>query len=170
MSRVLARDELVGVLDARRQAGDLGRVVLANGCFELLHAGHVRYLQDAADRGDTLIVAVNDDESVRRVKGPGRPVTPLADRAEVLAGLRCVDFVVPFSEETLEETLRALRPAVHAKGTDYEPGEVPEAGVDAELGVEIIICGDSKSRSSTDLILRIRGSVESSLTGTLHSE
>ena len=170
MSRFLSREELAQILAARRRAGTLGRVVLANGCFELLHAGHVRYLQDARERGDLLVVAVNDDESVERLKGEGRPVTPLADRAEILCGLRGVDYVVPFGEETLEATLRLLVPDVHAKGTDHTADSVPEAAVDRELGIEIAICGDPKTRSSSELILRIRGSLESVVKDTLHSE
>ncbi|MEM7310051.1 MAG: adenylyltransferase/cytidyltransferase family protein [Planctomycetota bacterium] len=168
MSRFLAREELAEILIARRGAGTLGRVVLANGCFELLHAGHVRYLDDARSRGDLLVVAVNDDDSVRRLKGEGRPVVTLADRAEILCGLRAVDYVVPFAEATLEATLRALRPDVHAKGTDYTAEEVPEAAVDAELGIEIAICGDPKTRSSSATIRRI--SDLEALAGTAGSE
>ncbi len=157
MSRFLARDELAEILAARRRAGTIGRVVLANGCFEVLHAGHVRYLADARGHGDVLIVAVNDDAGVRRLKGPGRPVVPLEERAEILCALSGVDYVVPFSETTLEETLRLLLPDVHAKGTDYTADTVPEAAVDRALGIEIRICGDEKRRSSSDLIARIRG-------------
>jgi len=157
MSRFLTRDELFEILSARRRAGTIGRVVLANGCFEVLHPGHVRYLADARSHGDVLIVAVNDDAGVRRLKGPGRPVAPLADRAEVLCALRGVDYVVPFAEPTLEETLRLLLPDVHAKGTDYTVATVPEAALDRELGIEIRICGDEKERSSTEIIRRIGG-------------
>jgi rfaE bifunctional protein nucleotidyltransferase chain/domain len=117
----------------------------------------VRYLADARGHGDVLIVAVNDDAGVRRLKGPGRPVVPLEDRAEILCALSGVDYVVPFSEATLEETLRLLLPDVHAKGTDYPADTVPEAAVDRALGIEIRICGDEKHRSSSDLIARIRG-------------
>lgn len=170
MSCFLPREELAEILAARRKAGTIGRVVLANGCFELLHAGHVRYLTDAKSRGDLLVVAINDDASVAAVKGEGRPVTPLDDRAEILCALAPVDYVVPFGEPTLHDTLRALRPDVHAKGTDYTPETVPEADVDAALGIEIAICGDPKTRSSTDLILRIQNSVESAVADTLHTE
>lgn len=128
------------------------RVVLANGCFDLLHVGHVRYLEDAATRGDLLVVAMNTDESVSRLKGEGRPVVTLADRAEVISALACVDHVTSFEEDTLEETLRALRPNVHAKGTDYTPLTLPECDVDEELGIEIAICGDPKTRSSTEYL------------------
>src|SRR6185436_10178457 len=128
-----------------------GRIVLANGCFDLLHVGHVRYLEDARARGETLIVALNTDESVRASKGPGRPRMPLAERAELLCALRCVDFVTWFPEATLERTLRLLRPDVHAKGTDYTAENVPERAVDRELGIEIAICGDPKAHSSSAL-------------------
>jgi rfaE bifunctional protein nucleotidyltransferase chain/domain len=132
------------------------RVVLANGCFDLLHAGHVRYLADARSRGDFLVVALNDDASARALKGEGRPVQTLAERAEIVAALRAVDRVTSFPERDLELTLRLLRPAVHAKGTDYTQASVPEAAVDRELGIEVAICGDAKSRSSTALAERLR--------------
>ena len=149
---VLSRDALAQRL-ARERARGL-RVVLANGCFDLVHVGHVRYLVDARSRGDCLVVALNTDESVRALKGAGRPILPLHERAELLAALRCVDFVTSFSETTLEETLRALRPDVHAKGTDYAVTTVPERDVDRELGIEIAICGDPKQRSSSALLSR----------------
>lgn len=127
------------------------RVVLGNGCFDLLHVGHLRYLEDARSRGDFLIIALNTDESIRALKGAGQPLVPLAERAELLLGLACVDRVLPFDELTLEDTLRVLRPDVHAKGPDYTPDTVPEAPVDRELGIEIAICGDPKDHSSTGL-------------------
>lgn len=117
--------------------------------------GHARYLLDARSRGDCLVVALNTDESVRGLKGPGRPHVPLPERAELVAALRCVDFVTSFGEPTLEATLRALRPDVHAKGTDYTASSVPEAAVDRELGIEVAICGDPKDRSSSALLSRI---------------
>lgn len=137
----------------RAEAG--ARVVLANGCFELLHVGHLRYLEDARSRGDRLVVAVNDDASVRRLKGAGRPLAPWCERAELLAGLACVDLVVPFGEDTLEATLRALRPDVHAKGSDYTPDTVPERHVDAELGIAVAICGDPKDHATTTIVARL---------------
>jgi rfaE bifunctional protein nucleotidyltransferase chain/domain len=154
--RFLPRAELALELARERQAGRIRRLVLANGCFDLLHVGHVRYLEDARRRGDVLAVAVNDDDAVRRLKGPGRPLVPLAERAELLCALACVDFVLPFAEDTLAETLRALRPAVHAKGTDYTPDTVPEREVDLELGIEIAICGDAKGHASSELAARLR--------------
>lgn len=131
------------------------RVVLANGCFDLLHVGHVRYLVEAKAQGDFLIVALNTDASARALKGPDRPFVPLRERAELLRALRCVDAVTCFDEPTLEATLREIRPDVHAKGTDYTRETVPERAVDLELGIEIAICGDAKSRSSTDLMSRL---------------
>jgi D-glycero-beta-D-manno-heptose 1-phosphate adenylyltransferase len=130
--------------------------VLANGCFDLLHVGHVRYLEAARALGDVLVVALNGDKSVAALKGPGRPLIPLAERAELVGALGCVDHVVAFDEPTLEATLRTLRPAVHAKGTDYTPENLPERAVDAELGIEIAICGDPKDHDSSALIARRR--------------
>ncbi|MCZ6598418.1 MAG: adenylyltransferase/cytidyltransferase family protein [Planctomycetota bacterium] len=169
-ARFVPREELARLLEERRRAGSLGRVVLATGCFEVLHAGHVGYLEDARSRGDCLIVALNGDGSVRELKGEGRPIAPLEDRAAVLCALAAVDYVTAFHEPTLEDTLRILRPDVHAKGTDYTPDEVPEHGVDAELGIEIAICGEPKTHSSTDLIARVRGPIEATVLDTPHTE
>jgi len=155
--RVLAREALVRELEAQRARSPGLRVVLANGCFDLLHVGHVRYLEAARAHGELLVVALNTDESVRALKGPTRPLTPFAERAELVAALRCVDYVTWFCERDLEATLRELRPAVHAKGTDYTVANVPEAHVDRELGIQIAICGDPKERSSSLLIERLSG-------------
>ena len=149
----LPRAELAELL--RRERDSRGRIVLANGAFDLLHVGHVRYLEAARGHGDTLVVAVNDDASVRASKGAGRPLAPLAERVELLLALRCVDLVTSFGERTLEATLRALRPHVHAKGTDYTRESVPERAVDVELGIEIAICGDPKEHSTTALAARL---------------
>ena len=149
MGGLVQRAALVAELELLRGSGTPPRVVLANGCFDLLHVGHVRYLEDAASRGDLLVVALNTDESVARLKGEGRPVVTLADRAEVISALACVGRVTSFDEDTLEETLRVLVPDVHAKGTDYTSETLPERHVDEELGIEIAICGDPKTRSST---------------------
>ena len=146
--------ELAELLATLRARGEVRRVVLANGCFDLLHVGHVRYLEDARTRGDFLVVAVNSDESVRALKGRNRPFQPLADRAEIVAALRCVDAVTSFGERDLDATLRAIRPDVHAKGSDYTAETVPERAVDAELGIEIAICGGPKVRSTSDLARR----------------
>jgi len=150
------RRELARRCEGLRREGK--RIVLTNGAFDLLHVGHVRALQDARARGDVLVVAVNSDASVRRLKGPGRPIVPQAERAELLAALACVDFVHVFDEPDVTALLRLLRPAVHAKGRDYTTGNVPERDVALEVGAEIAIVGDPKDHSVTDLIGRIRGS------------
>lgn len=153
-SPLFEREALALLLRERRAAGTLGRVVLANGCFDLLHVGHLRYLAGAKAHGDVLVVALNTDASVRRLKGPGRPLVPLAERAELVAALEPVDLVTSFDEATLEASLRCLLPDVHAKGTDYTAEDVPEAPIDRELGIEIAICGDPKDHDSTALIQR----------------
>jgi len=150
--RLYARAELARALAALRAADPRARVVLANGCFDVLHVGHLRYLEAARAHGSLLVVALNSDASARALKGEGRPLVTLAERAELLLGLRCVDAVTSFEERTLEATLRELRPAVHAKGTDYTAESVPEAGIDRELGIAIAICGDEKRRSSSALV------------------
>ena len=154
--RDLAR--LAAELDALRAAGK--RIVLANGCFDLLHVGHVRYLADARSRGDLLVVAINSDASVRRLKGAGRPLLPEEERVELLLALRSVDRVLVFDEPDLERTLRTLRPHVHAKGTDYTTENVPEVAIDRELGIEIAICGDPKDHSTSTLLGRMSPSPE----------
>jgi rfaE bifunctional protein nucleotidyltransferase chain/domain len=134
-------------------------VVMANGCFDILHAGHVRYLEGARGEGDCLIVAVNSDASVRKLKGPGRPILPEQARAELVAALRCVDYVVIFGEDNVEALLRELRPDVHAKGTDYTAETVPERTIAAECGIRVAIVGDPKSHSTRDLLRKIRETV-----------
>ncbi len=131
------------------------RLVLANGCFDLLHVGHVRYLAAARALGDLLVVGVNSDASVRRLKGPGRPLVPAAERAEMVAALAAVDHVVVFDEDTADGLVALLRPAVHAKGTDYTRESVPEAASVRAAGGEVAIAGDAKSHSSRDLIAAI---------------
>lgn len=151
----LRRDRLAKRLHAERAAGKT--IVLANGCFDLIHVGHVRYLEAAKREGDVLVVAINSDESVRRTKGEGRPLVPEAERMEVLAALRCVDFVTVFGEMTADELLRALRPNVHAKGTEWREDNVPELATVKSIGARVVICGDVKSHSSTDLAKKARG-------------
>jgi rfaE bifunctional protein nucleotidyltransferase chain/domain len=138
-----------------RRAGR--RIAFANGCFDVLHAGHVRYLNGARREGDRLIVAVNDDASVRALKGPGRPILPAAARAELVAALRGVDYVVVFGDRTVEHLLRLLHPDVHCKGTDYTVDTVPERDVVREYGGRIAIVGDPKDHSTRDLLTRIAG-------------
>jgi rfaE bifunctional protein nucleotidyltransferase chain/domain len=131
-------------------------IVLANGCFDLLHAGHIRYLQGAAACGGHLVVAVNADAAVRRLKGPGQPILDEQARARLVAAVRGVAAVTIFDELTVEPLLRALRPDVHAKGTDYTPDTVPEAAVARELGIAVRIVGDPKRHSTRDLLTRLR--------------
>jgi len=127
-------------------------VGFANGCFDVLHVGHIRYLQDAKEHCDILVVALNDDASVRKLKGSGRPITPLSERMELVAAFQSVDFVTFFGEATVEETLRILKPDIQFKGTDYTPETVPERHVMAEIGGLVMIVGDPKDHSTTELI------------------
>jgi len=141
--------------DARKRSA---LVAVANGAFDLLHVGHVRYLEAAkrATKGGFLIVGVNTDDSVRAAKGKGRPVVPERERAEIVDALRCVDRVVLFAEPTAVELLLALRPDLHVKGTDYTPQTVPEREVVASFGGRTLVAGDPKDHSSTDLIARLK--------------
>jgi rfaE bifunctional protein nucleotidyltransferase chain/domain len=133
------------------------RLAFANGHFDLLHVGHLRYLQGAKARGDVLVVGINGDGSVERLKGPGRPIVPAVERAELVAALEPVDFVVIFDEDTPELVLRALRPEVHCKGTDYgSPEGVPEYEVVKSYGGETALVGDPKDHATRDLIARIQ--------------
>jgi rfaE bifunctional protein nucleotidyltransferase chain/domain len=131
-------------------------VVLANGSFDPLHVGHVRYLEDARTHGDFLVVALNNDDSTRRLKGRGRPVVDEAARARLLAALAAVDAVLLFGDDNVEGILETLRPAVHAKGTDYTASTVPEAGVSRRLGIRTVITGDPKAHASREIVARIR--------------
>jgi D-glycero-beta-D-manno-heptose 1-phosphate adenylyltransferase len=146
----------VTVAEAARLADRLRaegkRIVLANGCFDLLHVGHVRYLQAARAEGDVLMVGINSDAAVARLKGPGRPLMPAAERAEVLGSLRAVDHVVVFDEDTADALVAAVRPAVHAKGTDYTPDTVPERETVRAHGGRVAIVGDAKDHATRDAI------------------
>jgi rfaE bifunctional protein nucleotidyltransferase chain/domain len=153
MGEILSRAQLVERVAADRAAGRT--VAFANGCFDLLHVGHIRYLQSAAAEADRLIVAINDDESVRRLKGEGRPVLAAADRAELVAALRGVDYVVIFPEPTVGPLLQALEPDVHCKGTDYTLDTVPERDIVKGYGGRVAIVGDPKDHSTRDLLARI---------------
>lgn len=148
------REELARALD--RDPALRRGLVLANGLFDLIHVGHVRYLEGARACGERLLVAVNSDDSARRLKGPDRPYVPLAERMEIVAALDCVDWVIGFDEPNVETLLRALRPAVHAKGTDYTVESVPERAVARELGIETVVVGDSKDHATSDLARRVR--------------
>lgn len=140
--------------EAERAAGRT--IALANGCFDLLHVGHVRYLAGARAEADALLVGVNGDESVRRLKGAGRPLVPEQDRALLVAAFRCVDRVVVFHEDDVARLLLALRPDVHCKGTDYEPDTVPERDVVRSYGGRVAIVGDPKRHDTRTLLERMR--------------
>jgi rfaE bifunctional protein nucleotidyltransferase chain/domain len=140
---------------AARLRAEGKRIVLANGCFDLLHVGHVRYLHDARGLGDVLFVGINGDATVERLKGRGRPVMPAAERAELLRALRDVDHVVVFDEDTADTLVTRLRPHVHAKGTDYTRDSVPEGATARAVGAEVAITGDAKTHSTRDLIATI---------------
>lgn len=154
--KVVSRGEAVRRAAEAKRAGHA--VVFANGAFDLFHAGHVRYLESARAEGDWLVVAVNSDASVARLKGEGRPVVPAAERAEIVAALGCVDSVVVFEEDSPAELLSEIRPDVHAKGTDYRRDSVPERDVVARYGGRTVIVGDPKDHATTDLIEKIRSS------------
>lgn len=158
--KLRTRDEIVRVVTRARERGL--SVTFANGIFDLLHVGHVRYLEAASREGDVLVVGVNSDASARGLKGEGRPFTPAAERAEILSALECVDHVVIFEEPSCDALLSLLRPDVHCKGTDYTPGSVPEAPTVLGYGGRIAIVGDPKDHATRDIIDAIRGSGEAS--------
>ena len=135
-------------------------VVLANGCFDILHVGHVRYLEGARKLGDTLVVAINSDQSVRAIKGPDRPILNESERATLVSALRCVDHVLVFDEPDVRRVLDVLRPAIHAKGTDYTEDTVPERECVRSYGGQVRITGDAKDHSTRDVIRRIAESRE----------
>jgi rfaE bifunctional protein nucleotidyltransferase chain/domain len=153
-SKILSREDLLEAASRERAAGR--RIVFANGAFDLLHVGHVRYLEAARREGTWLAVGINSDRSVRRSKGIGRPVLPERERAEIVAAMACVDAVVLFDEDSPVALLSELKPQVHAKGTDYTPESVPERDVVASYGGKTAIVGDPKDHATTDLIDRIR--------------
>ena len=150
LPRVLALDALPAVRAAASAAGRT--VALANGVFDLFHVGHLRYLQGARAEADLLVVAVNSDRSTRENKGPGRPVVPEAERAEIVAGLACVDHVVVFDTKDVVPVIRALRPDVHVKGTDYTPETIPEAAEVRAYGGRVAVAGDPKGHSTTEML------------------
>jgi rfaE bifunctional protein nucleotidyltransferase chain/domain len=152
-NKVVSREQLADCVREERAAGRT--IAFANGCFDILHVGHVRYLESAAREGDVLVVALNDDASVRQLKGEGRPILPASDRAELVAALRCVDYVVIFSEPTVGPLLTAVRPDVHCKGTDYTVESVPERDIVLGYGGRTAIVGDPKDHSTRELLARI---------------
>lgn len=146
----MSRDQLRQRVAGWRAAGE--KITLANGAFDLLHVGHVRYLRAARELGGRLVVAVNSDDSVRTLKGEGRPLMPAAERAEILAALEDVDAIVIFPEHDVRPLVREIRPDFHAKGTDYTPGSVPEAETVRECGGRVMIVGDPKEHSTSEII------------------
>jgi len=154
-SRILNRDELSTRILKARAGG--ARIVLANGCFDVLHVGHIRYLAGARELGDVLVVGVNSDEQVARLKGAGRPVMVAAERAEIVASLESVTYVTIFDEPTVEQLLLTLKPDVHAKGTDYTEETVPERAVVRSYGGRVAIVGDPKDHSTSEILTRIGG-------------
>jgi len=154
-AKVLTRDELRRRVEHWRNAGE--RVILANGCFDLLHVGHIRYLRAAKELGGRLIVAINSDQSVRGLKGEGRPLMPDTERAEILAALEDVDAIVIFSESDVRALIREIRPNVHAKGTDYTADSVPERDEVIACGGRVAIVGDPKDHSASSFIANLRG-------------
>jgi rfaE bifunctional protein nucleotidyltransferase chain/domain len=153
MGEILSRDRLAAHVATARAAGKT--IAFANGCFDILHVGHTRYLEAASKEADVLVVAINDDPSVRELKGPGRPILPAGDRAQLVAALRWVDYVVVFPELTVGPLLDALHPDVHCKGTDYTVDSVPERDIVNAYGGRIAIVGDPKDHSTRQLIARI---------------
>ncbi len=149
---ILDRTALIEAVERQRQNGKT--IVLTNGCFDLLHVGHIRYLQGAAAIGDILITAINSDKQVKSLKGPGRPAIPEKERAELIAAIRYVDYVTIFDEPTVADLILAIKPDFHAKGTDYMPETVPERDVVLSIGGRVVIVGDPKDHSSTELINR----------------
>lgn len=152
--KILSRGGLRDVLGEHRRLGR--KIVLANGVFDLLHVGHVRYLHAAKSEGDILLVAINSDSSTRAQKGAGRPIMTERARGSVVAALAAVDYVVIFDEFDVKDLLREIRPHVHAKGTDYSADTVPERELAKSLGIHTVICGDPKDHSTRDLLSRIR--------------
>ena len=152
-ARILERNRLIARVAIARRGG--ARVVFANGCFDVLHVGHVRYLESARALGDLLVVGVNSDEQVRALKGGGRPFVPERERAEVIASLRAVDFVTVFHEPTVGKLLLAIRPDIHAKGTDYTEDTVPERDIVRSYGGRVCIVGDPKEHSSTEMVRKV---------------
>jgi rfaE bifunctional protein nucleotidyltransferase chain/domain len=152
-SRILDRNRLIARVAIARRDG--ARIVFANGCFDILHVGHVRYLEGARLLGDMLVVGINSDEQVRALKGAGRPFVAERERAEIIASIRAVNFVTIFPEPTVEALLRILRPDVHAKGTDYTADTVPERDVVRSYGGRVAIVGDPKNHSSSEMVKKV---------------
>lgn len=162
MSKIMDRSALQKEVQKLQQSGK--KVVFTNGCFDILHVGHVRYLQAARAQGDVLVVGLNTDSSVQRLKGPTRPINAQDDRAEVLAGLACVDYVTLFDEPTPEVLIALLRPDVHVKGGDYTEDQLPEAKIVREYGGDVVIMPLVEGRSTTNVIKKISNGASASAT------
>jgi rfaE bifunctional protein nucleotidyltransferase chain/domain len=156
VGRILNERDIVEAVRAERADGHT--IAFANGCFDILHVGHVRYLTEARAQADRLVVAINDDSSVSSLKGPGRPILKAADRAELVSALESADYVVLFSDSDVNRLLRLLKPDVHCKGTDYTPETVPERDTVLAYGGRIAIVGDPKDHSTRDLLARNKSS------------
>ncbi len=155
LAPILDRNRLIARVAIERRNGK--KIVLANGCFDLFHVGHIRYLAGAKALADCLIVGINSDEQVKKLKGGNRPFMPQQERAEIISALKFVDYVTIFAEPTVEELIRAIRPDFHAKGTDYTTETVPEREIVREYGGKVAIVGDPKEHSSTNLIEKVAG-------------
>ena len=154
MKKVYELAKLPNLIEKLKE--DNKKIVFANGCFDVLHVGHIRYLEEAKSLGDILIVGINNDESELQLKGQGRPIMQEEDRLEIVSALECVNYVVLFSELTVENLLRIIKPAIHAKGTDYTVETVPERDIVLSYGGRIAITGDKKDHSTTDIIKKIQ--------------
>jgi len=152
--KIYKREQLSKVIDKLKQQGNT--IGFANGCFDIIHVGHIRYLKEAKENCDFLIVALNTDESVRKLKGEGRPTVSLSERMEIIEALECVDFVVSFPELTVVETLKILKPHIQFKGTDYTKETVPEKDIMKQLGGKVMITGDPKDHSTTEIIEKLK--------------
>ena len=152
---LIAREDIEKFCEVLRKGGK--RVVFTNGCFDILHAGHVRYLEKARSLGDCLVLGLNSDSSVRRLKGPGRPVNCEEDRAEVIGALKCVDYVTLFDEPTASDVIALVKPAVYAKGGDYTLDTLPEAKIVQSYGGEVAFIDLVEGRSTTNIIEKIKG-------------
>src|SRR3989304_8665143 len=153
MNKLKKINDLKVIVEKERKKGR--KIVFANGCFDILHVGHIRYLKEAKELGDMLIVAINSDSSAKKLKGNGRPVTPENERAEIVAAIEYVDYVTIFNEPDVSSLLLTLKPDIHAKGTDYTENSVPEVDTVRAYGGSVAITGDKKERSSTEIIKKL---------------
>jgi D-glycero-beta-D-manno-heptose 1-phosphate adenylyltransferase len=156
--KIKSLEELQTIVPAIQVTGR--KVVFANGCFDLIHAGHIRYLQNARALGDLLILGINSDASVAALKGAGRPLQSATDRAEILSSMDCVDYVLLFNTPTVDDILKVLKPDIHAKGTDYTEASVPERATVRSYGGRVAIVGDAKNHSTKDLIETILSKID----------